>query len=239
MSFGEKSRMKKLLSYGIIWNVFFAVGFAFSLYLVSGFAMCLFGPGDPLFLQDFCFPLSTVEDVAVDRDGQVYVALAYYGRIQIYDKSGKFIRGIFVDAHGGAFCLNFDKEGHIEITTAKGQKEITMDRNGKILKIADVSSLNLRLCFERAENGWEAHDGQKYFLHDGYFSPSIIKSNGAVEHTLIDTPFFLVPFVAPIPAFLCSLFFITIGSIGRFCLFVCKVYSIGKYSENSRRSGSK
>ena len=55
------------------------------------------------------------------------------GRVQVYGRDWKFVRGWHVDAGGGTFKLKMPDQYHIAVITARGQWHYVFDLNGKLL----------------------------------------------------------------------------------------------------------
>ena len=55
------------------------------------------------------------------------------GRVQVYDRNWKFVRGWHVDAGGGTFKLSASQADRVEAITARGQWHYVFDLSGKLL----------------------------------------------------------------------------------------------------------
>jgi hypothetical protein len=87
------------------------------------------------------FPLSGITSVALDKDGDVFVGLASSQRIQVYDPSGRFMRGWFVDANGGSFQVYLDEEADVYIYSIRRNEYIKYLTSGIRMGRASQSDL--------------------------------------------------------------------------------------------------
>src|SRR6478735_842158 len=78
-------------------------------------------------------PLGDTEGIVVDKFGRIYIGLGFYGKVQVYDNEGHFLRNWKVESSGGSFRIDLTKEQNILIATARGNKQIVYDTNGNIL----------------------------------------------------------------------------------------------------------
>ena len=83
--------------------------------------------------NSFEWPAGAVNGVVSTKDDYFIVPHTPAGRVQIYDKNWKFVRGWFVDAGGGTFNLNISETNHIHVITARGKKHYVFDFDGKLL----------------------------------------------------------------------------------------------------------
>jgi len=61
------------------------------------------------------WPVGSVEPVAEDANGQLIVPVKYWSRVQIYDRTGRFVRGWSVDTAGREFTATPTSDGHVEV----------------------------------------------------------------------------------------------------------------------------
>lgn len=66
-------------------------------------------------------PLHSVTDI-VEYKNEIFVGLAFYGVIQVYDKKGKYKRSISVDNKLKNFSITISKFGYVSFFTHPGQK---------------------------------------------------------------------------------------------------------------------
>jgi hypothetical protein len=78
-------------------------------------------------------PLANVKSIAVDSQGSIYCASAYYARVQQYDRNGGFLRGWSIDANGGIFALRVNEFDQLEVFVERGDTLYTFDATGHSL----------------------------------------------------------------------------------------------------------
>jgi hypothetical protein len=88
--------------------------------------------------ESFQWPAG-VADVAFMSDGQAVVGLVQVGRIQVYDKKWKFIRGWQVDAEGGYFKLVVRQPDIVDVYTARGENHFVYTVRGELVSGAKYS----------------------------------------------------------------------------------------------------
>jgi len=78
-------------------------------------------------------PMGRVDGAVIDRDGLIYCPSTPWGRIQLYDRDKRFIRGWSVNASGGVFRIHVDPQNHLEVATARRRMLYVFDREGNLL----------------------------------------------------------------------------------------------------------
>jgi hypothetical protein len=79
------------------------------------------------------FPLGDVQDIAVDKVGDILLALGFYGRIKVCDSAGRFQRGWPAGALGGPFTVAFRGADVVASYAARRRSTILFDLRGKRL----------------------------------------------------------------------------------------------------------
>jgi hypothetical protein len=83
-------RRARLVKYGLAASLtFYGFGSFFAQFLAASGALTMIGPSTE-------WPVGPVDHVAQDANGTLIVPLVPQGRVQIYDRSGRFVRGWFV-----------------------------------------------------------------------------------------------------------------------------------------------
>jgi hypothetical protein len=168
----------------------------------GGCVCSMFGPKYPLFASSVEFPLSDPQDVVADERGLIYVALGFYGRVQVYVATGTFLRGFFVNVDGGAFRLKIDKPDSVTVVSARGNKVLLYDSKGGLVQTKpDKDRLFLRLE-TRPWKGFRDSTGRTYQIHNRYFSPRIVRVEHGTTSLEIQTPALLTPLIGPLPCWL-------------------------------------
>jgi hypothetical protein len=91
------------------------------------------------FPNSFEWPAGYVRGVATTADGKYIVPLVPSGRVQIYDRQWRFIRGWHVDAEGGVFRVACSENGLVDVYTARGQHHYTFTENGDLVSTRTLS----------------------------------------------------------------------------------------------------
>jgi hypothetical protein len=123
--------------------------------------------------EDTAFPMGWVDGAAIDADGLTYCPSPPWGRIQLYDRDKRFIRGWFVNAFGGVFRIHVNAQNHLEVATARRRMLYVFDREGHLLSSA-------------------SYEPRSYADFDNW--------GGSV--IWIPTPFYLLPLTHPVLAWL-------------------------------------
>ncbi len=79
------------------------------------------------------FPLNDVSGFDVDKEGRIYIAIQDYSRIQVYDKSGKFLNGWPVPSGYGIFRI-WLKNNQLNVVTSRTEKHLVYDNKGKLFE---------------------------------------------------------------------------------------------------------
>ena len=163
-------------------------------YAVLGLILGLWHASGPWDVSHVPFPLSHVSDLAVDREGRIYVALVGDNRIQAYADDGAFTHGFFIPSNGGHIELAIDSGGSLVIRTRRPHAILTYDRFGRLLNSApDVD----RAEFKR-KTSTIGMDGRRYILEDELINPKICRYEINGEKSLeIRGPVVLLPLAAP------------------------------------------
>ena len=155
-------------------------------------------------------PLSAVENIEVSNNGNIYLGLHFYGKIQVYNEEGKFLMNWDVQNQGGSF--KFDIVGDtILIASINNDKFTKHDLKGNI--ISQEKSSEAYFNIQDSRFFFDSTRNTTYEIKSGLF-PKIEKSNNSGKITLIEMPILLEIFKGPFPAWL---LFIT-GLVMRFSL---------------------
>jgi hypothetical protein len=83
----------------------------------------------------------SVEGIVVDHQGNIYIALRTYGKIQVYDSVGNYLYNWSVDASGGAFNIEFDENQNILISTARNDMQLLYSLQGEVLSKNSIEGI--------------------------------------------------------------------------------------------------
>lgn len=145
------------------------------------------------------FPLGHPCDVVVDRQRHIYVGLAFYGRIQVYDAEGRFLYGFFADTNGGLFQMEIDGEKRfLTIVCARGDRVFTCTLDGTILSTTRNQNHRFRALMARSADGFVDRVGRRLVIRHAVIWPSIERIEGSDERSLrIKSPCYLWPIDGP------------------------------------------
>jgi hypothetical protein len=153
----------------------------------SGF---IFSSGtDQHALRSFEFPLSDVQSMVVDSQGRIFVALAFYGRIQRYDSQGRFQRGWAAQSEGGPFALGLRGKDTIVTEVGRRQAQLLFDPDGRLL--AERPNPRQQSLPTGDPVTAIGPDGSLLELRHGLFSSSIVHDSAGVVTALIKGPLLL------------------------------------------------
>jgi hypothetical protein len=145
------------------------------------------------------FPLGDVQDVAVDKEGSILLALGFYGRIQLYDSAGRFQCGWPADARGGSFTVAFRSANVVASYAARRHSTILFDLGGKRLN-------------EESEEPPPEHrggaglirlsDGSALRVQHRLLWPTLVRHKDGVTSTVVTGPWYFRPITGPLPTWL-------------------------------------
>lgn len=146
--------------------------------------------------SDFELPLGKLNSIAVDNDENIYLASETSRRIQVFDKNGKFIRGLSVEPGRGDLRLNIDKNNYLEVYRGSGL--YIYDSEGNFLRQGDLSLYDGGLSGAGSE--YKTEKGTYYIdttikrAKDDYYTyPNVLKEDLSGKKTVvISKPFFLL-----------------------------------------------
>jgi hypothetical protein len=140
-------------------------------------------------LSDVELPLGSVGDIAVDERHNIFVGMDYYGRIQMYDREGEFVRGWFIPVAPAVLRLQIGEEGTLKVAAMRRDVIYTFSPEGRLLDRTqtDVGSPHGP---EQWENAWEQRrtalrDGVTYEVRWGSFWPSVVRTESGDQSRLL------------------------------------------------------
>jgi hypothetical protein len=201
-------------------------GFLFITFLslfASGFIFAMIPPsvGSYIFPEKKELPLGHADGIAVDSVGNVYLAIPFYQRIQIYGSEGNFIKGLHVDSHGGAFGIWIEDE-LLHVFVSRTEKHIAMNSEGQILESSEIQSFEEKesLWKKASTNRYKDKSGNVYKFHDSKWFQKVSKTEpSGTTIALIANPIYLWLLKGPFPAWLfglCSLLMIVFLKLRKF-----------------------
>ena len=121
----ETGAKRWLIGLAAILVIVVALGFFGAALSASGGLNCL--------PESFEWPVGYASGVVSTKDHFFVVPHTPSGRVQVYDRNWKFVRGWHVDAGGGTFKLSASQADRVEAITARGQWHYVFDLSGKLL----------------------------------------------------------------------------------------------------------
>ena len=148
-------------------------------------------------------PLGDLSGIAVDGQGRIYCGSPFYGRVQVYDADGRFLRGWFVDAGGGAFRLRVSPADELEVAAPRGSMYFRFDAEGNVLEEeADVPDYFVQFG-EEGERRCRDVEGNTYTICWALLFPHIVRqSPDGTRATVVSTPAHNWIIMGPFPAWL-------------------------------------
>jgi len=160
-------------------------------------------------------PLGAPESIAVDRDGNVYLAANFYYRIQKYSPDGEFLRGWPSNDNDPRIRINEDNQFELANNrkTRKGDYPDTLatyDLEGNLISEEVIDGCYFEFG-EECERLCRDKNGNLYSIHNKWWRPHIIKTSYlGVKTKIVQTPWYLWLFLGPFPAWI----FFAVGLIG-------------------------
>jgi hypothetical protein len=143
-------------------------------------------------------PLGDIKGIVVDNKGHIYLGLGFYGKVQVYDTEGEFIKNWKVDASGGTFNIELTEDQDILISTARGNKQLLYDQKGKVLSKNSIDNI-----YSETKGRWDRFttiEGETYEIKGGMF-PKVIRSSTSSK-LIVKQGLILQLMKGPFPAWL-------------------------------------
>jgi len=171
------------------------IGFALFLLGAAGW----FGGFSPTSAEDKELALGDVGGISIDSKKNIYLALHFYGRVQVYDSKGRFIKGWAINASGGNFRIRNNLNDDLEIATARNDMYYIYSlEKGLIKSIHDPKRFD-EFGIEH-EKSTRDGDGNTYRIR-GWLFPRIEKiSASGIKNKLITVPLKKWVLMGPFPA---------------------------------------
>jgi hypothetical protein len=142
-------------------------------------------------------PLGTAKGIVVDDEGRIYIGSQFYNRIQLYDVSGAYLNGWFIQGNSGPFRMRINAQDQIEVASRRTDKIFTFDDEGNLIK--RVEALNPYDEFGNKNERIHIDErGDLYEIRNGAILPAVTRNNIIV----VRTPWYLWLTMAPFPAWL-------------------------------------
>ena len=149
------------------------------------------------------WPLADITDVAISDEGDVFLALMFVGRVQVYSNDGQFLRGFDVPTAGGHLCIEIQNDSLL-VDAARLEKVVKLDLLGNPVDEEGLPKTRPYPSTCKLENGVERIEqtfSKVMVQFNGYASPLEIQRR--IWHYLF--PDHLCPGFLEWLVFLCGL----------------------------------
>jgi hypothetical protein len=154
---------------------------------LSGFVLS--GDMDQSALRTWELPLGNVQGMAVDSQGRIYLALAFYSRIQRYNAEGNFQLGWAAQSGGGPLTIAMQGADTIVVEAGRRHARLLFDADGNLLaEQPDPGQGSLPSDDPVVADG---PDGSRLALRHGLLSASIVRDSAGITTTVIAGPRYL------------------------------------------------
>ena len=155
--------------------------------------------GNRLLMRSVEFPLGDVQSVDVDAQGNIVLALCFYGRIQLYDASGRFRRSWSAEALGGSFTVSFRSPDMVASYASRRRSTVLYNLVGdRMHEEPETDSQTAQ-----TGTGWvDAPDGARVTVHRRLFWPTVVREKAGLSQTIIAEPWRFRLVEGPLPAWL-------------------------------------
>lgn len=151
-------------------------------------------------------PPGTIGDIELDRQGRIYLALQMYGRVQVYDNSGRFLYGWQVDTAGGTMKMEIRRGTRVNVVAHRVDRQYVYSLAGELLDEKEVDGDYVRRFGDDTPLEEEGPGGSRYRVRWRTFYPYVTKtSDGKDAVNILSTPFWLWLMMAPFPTFIWAL----------------------------------
>lgn len=158
-------------------------------------------------------PLAHLRGIVADQQDNVYLGIQFYERIQLYDSTGTFQKGWFINANGGRFRLRINDLNQLEVATARTNLHYIFDQNGNLLALNENKEAYGNFG-DTNEYVYESEDGTNFTISLPTLWPHIIKTT---SHNPDNTIISVQPknwfFIGIFPALLLGLLAILFSSL--------------------------
>lgn len=162
---------------------------------------------NPKWLSHRQFPLSDPVDVISNSDGHIFVADAFYKRVQVYDENGNFTHGFPYDARGGPIVLDFDETERLRVVMLRGNIEDVFDTSGKHVETLPDTNGERYKALKNSSKRHVDNQRRELLIKDGFISPRIVRTNRMSRNDLeVTNPPALVALSGPWRCWLIAMF---------------------------------
>lgn len=145
------------------------------------------------FLNDVQYPIGDPQSIALSDEDNILLGLTSYGRIQVYDKNGNFIKGWFVGATGGPFVIWTDDNKKLHAIITRSEMHKIYDFNGNLIEAKNIENVEKYIELDNKGKLVQTDSlGNIYSLKDIRWKPTVTRTDlKNVETKIIEDPFWL------------------------------------------------
>ncbi len=142
------------------------------------------------------WPLREVLAIDVDSQGRIYCVNRVYGRLQIFDANGQFIRGWSLPT----ITFNIEPTNNLIHAVTWNDKNIEYDLNGNIIRQWDEKGSYANFP-TRGDFGCKDIYGNRYRRDSAYLPTTIVKiTPSGIKTAVVTEPLYLWLLGFPLPA---------------------------------------
>lgn len=132
-------------------------------------------------------PLGRLGGITGDAAGNLFCGLQSYNRVQVYDDSGQFQRGWFIQSYGGEFRIRTNGDDHIEVACTRGRKIFTYNAEGETISEADDDKYGSIFdeFSDTSQRKYHDVDGNSYSIRNGFVFSDVLKTDPAGVQSVI------------------------------------------------------
>ncbi len=146
------------------------------------------------------FPLAPT-GIVVDYQENIYVALGFYGMVQVYNKNGRFKTSFRIpNTKGGAFRMRLQADGNLSVAVQKTNTIYQFNTDGELIEIIENQILQYEKFPKNQVVFWDATT--KYNISSAIFYPEILREKNGISEPVVVIPDHLKPFKGAFPAWL-------------------------------------
>jgi hypothetical protein len=172
-----------MLTIGMVgWFSAFLIGVWLTKYIPSGVQL----------------PLSELSGPALDHAGNIYCISEAYGRLQVYDSNGRFVRSWTVGLWGHAGTVHLDDRDRVHVYVSLHPAHYIYDTRGRLLRTERLSDDDTR---PDGPSGPNAASGYEYVVRRPSIWPQVVKVGADGRESVVVRPNPLLwIFAGPFPA---------------------------------------
>ncbi|MHC4694020.1 MAG: hypothetical protein ACYS67_14865 [Planctomycetota bacterium] len=150
-------------------------------------------------------PLGTSPcNITADTNGNIYYLSTFYCRLQVFDKSGHFLRGWFIPV--GNAELFTDPNGFLHVI-GNGDRHLIFDIKGNLINEKLEPGLFKKVVRQNENKVVQDAEGNMYYIQSQLPYTKIVRVTSSYEKKVVITDLnFLWPLRMPFPLFFCLFF---------------------------------